>query len=392
MAVLQECPACHWKGSVKKKTCPACGQIDFDKAKKSQKIKFWIQYRDENKKQHKEYIGTSISEARDADSKKKVLKRERRPVFDILPESKMTFSELARWYLELEKVKDLKSYWHVETKLNQFNKDFGEMIVRDIQPADLENLQVKRRKAGKAPATVDHEIGAVKTMIRKAFENRKVGGEVLQTVLCCKKILKRGSDVRDRVLSMDEYETLYEKAPMHIKPIIAMGFYTGMRRGEIVQLTWDRIDMKARRINLTADMTKDKEARSIPICDALLAELKKLPRPLPTVTDQHVFKYKGKPVRDFRAGLKKACKDAGILYGRFEEDGFIFHDLRHSFVTNSRKAGVAESVIMAITGHSTREMFDRYNAVDHDDTAVAVTQLESYLGNVTQDVTQAGNF
>jgi len=45
-----------------------------------------------------------------------------------------------------------------------------------------------------------------------------------------------------------------------------------------------------------------------------------------------------------------------------------------------RKAGVAESVIMAITGHSTREMFDRYNTVDYDDTHEVIEQLQNYLG------------
>ena len=44
-----------------------------------------------------------------------------------------------------------------------------------------------------------------------------------------------------------------------------------------------------------------------------------------------------------------------------------------------RKAGVPESVIMEITGHSTREMFDRYNTIDEDDTRKAVDQLEVYL-------------
>lgn len=52
-----------------------------------------------------------------------------------------------------------------------------------------------------------------------------------------------------------------------------------------------------------------------------------------------------------------------------------------------RKAGVDESVIMAITGHSTREMFDRYNTVDMDDTREAVNKLEVFFRNVTQNVT-----
>ena len=54
-----------------------------------------------------------------------------------------------------------------------------------------------------------------------------------------------------------------------------------------------------------------------------------------------------------------------------------------------RKAGVAESVIMAITGHSTREMFDRYNRVDGDDVATAINQFEGFLQNGPQIGPQA---
>ena len=72
--------------------------------------------------------------------------------------------------------------------------------------------------------------------------------------------------------------------------------------------------------------------------------------------------------------------------------GFIFHDLRHTFNTNIGKtAGFAESVgIMEITGHSTREMFDRYNTIDEDDTRKAVKKLEGYFANVTETLPKPG--
>ena len=46
-----------------------------------------------------------------------------------------------------------------------------------------------------------------------------------------------------------------------------------------------------------------------------------------------------------------------------------------------RKAGVAESVIMEITGHETREMFDRYNTVDNIDKKQGLDQLKNFLGD-----------
>lgn len=53
-----------------------------------------------------------------------------------------------------------------------------------------------------------------------------------------------------------------------------------------------------------------------------------------------------------------------------------------------RKSGVPESVIMKITGYSTREMFLRYDMVDVLDTRKAVDQMEGFLKSVDQNVDQ----
>ena len=249
------------------------------------------------------------------------------------------------------------------------------------QPVDLENYQAKKAKAGKAPATIDHEIGKTKTMILKAFDNGMVSGETLRTFKKVKRMLKKGSDVRDRILTRDEFDSLCGHSVKHIREILTTAYYTGMRKGEILNLTRDKVDLKNRLISLDAEDTKDKEKRSIPICDELYNTLKNIPK---AIHNSHVFMFRGKPVNDIRTGLVKACKKSGIIYGRFEKGGFIFHDLRHTFVTNMRKAGVQESVIMAITGHSTREMFDRYNNVDEEDTRNAIDQLGGYLQNSDQ--------
>jgi len=111
----------------------------------------------------------SIEDARDADSKRKVQKRENR-IFDIKAECKMTFKELSDWYRGLEKVKGLKYYPTIQIFLKKFNSEFGTKMVCDIKPVDLENLQAKRKKEGLADSTVDEEITIARTMINKAFD------------------------------------------------------------------------------------------------------------------------------------------------------------------------------------------------------------------------------
>ena len=310
-------------------------------------------------------------------------------IFDIKPEAKMSFQALADWYLGLSKVKEKAYYPILKIKLNNFNAEFGHMVVNQIKPVDLENFQAKRKAQGLADATIDQDVKAAQAMISKAFDNDKVGGDTLKTLKRVKMLLKKNSNARDKVLSPDQFDSLMDHLPQHTKAILATGFYTGMRRGEILGLTWDKVDLKNRVIQLEAKDTKDKEPRTIHICDELASILGAIPR---AIHDNHVFLYKGKPIKgDIRGSLKTACEKVGIPYGRFTKDGFVFHDLRHTFNTYMRKSGVPESVIMKITGHSTREMFDRYNTVDADDARQAIEQMQGYLANVTQTVTQVEN-
>lgn len=85
-----------------------------------------------------------------------------------------------------------------------------------------------------------------------------------------------------------------------------------------------------------------------------------------------MFTYRGKPIKEFRQGFNKALEKAGI-------EKFHFHDLRHTFNTNMRKAGVDQTVIMKLTGHKTLSMFNRYNTVDQEDAVGAMKRLDLFL-------------
>lgn len=369
MAIFAECPTCRKKQSVKNKRC-ACGE-NLDEAKQNGRVQYWIDYYYSNGKRKRELVGNSIKDAQAADGKKRALRKENR-FFDILPEASMTFSELTKWYLKLEKVKKLASYSTIGTYLKKFNSEFGDMVIGKILPENLEGLIEKRKSEGRADATIDHEIGAARTMIMKAFDNDKVGGNTIKKFRKIKKLVKGNANARDRYITSAEFAAMLDNAPPHLRDILMMAYHTGMRRGEILPLTWDKIDLKKRFIYLEAADTKDKEKRSIPISDELHMTLKAIPKAL---HDNHVFLYQGQPIEDIRTGLRATCEASGIPYGRETKGGFIFHDLRHTFNTNMRKAGVPESVIMALTGHSTRSMFDRYNTIDEDDLRDAIKSL-----------------
>ena len=383
MAILAECPTCHKKQKVTNRLCE-CGQ-DLVKAKRSNRVRYWINYTLPGGKQRREAVGFSIEEARTAEGKRRAQKYENPRILQKVPEEKMTFQELADWYLGQEKVKMKAYYATLQYNLRSFNEEFGGKIVSRIKPADIENYQARRKKEGYSDNYIDHHVGAAKTVVFKAFDNDLVSGETVKAFKRVQKLLKPNSNARDRILDLEEFNRLVEHSSGHMKDILATAFYTGMRRGEILSLTWDKIDLDRRVIRLEAEDTKDGEPRRVPIMRKLVGVLSRIPR---AIHDNHVFLYKGKPVKSIKTGFIRVCKDAGVDYGRFEKGGFIFHDLRHCFNTYMRKAGVAQSVIMEITGHSKRTMFDRYNTIDLEDLHQAIDQFEAYLANLDQNLDQ----
>jgi integrase len=172
-------------------------------------------------------------------------------------------------------------------------------------------------------------------------------------------------------------------------PVVATAFWTGMRRGEILGLTWDKVDLTDRMVRLESDDTKEGLSKKVPISKTLKNILKRLPRGL---HNDHVFLFRGKPIRDIRGGLMRGCKDAGIPYGRKVKSGFTFHDLRHTTKTFMRKARVDKNVRAIIFGHSiSGDMDFRYDHVGESDLLDAIDRTEAFLESVSENVSENDN-
>jgi integrase len=257
----------------------------------------------------------------------------------------------------------------------------GSAQVNRLVKTDLEDFQIGLIDEDLSPSYIDQIIGSARTSVNKAVGDRKVSGDCLYPFRKLGKLLKKNANARNLIWTMEQYEAVIAKASRRLKPILATGYWTGMREDEILSLVWWKVDMKGRWIKLEPADTKDNEPRLIPILPPLYEILEKIPR---AIHDEHVFLYRGSPVKDIRTALYNAIEAAGVPYGRNTRNGLIFHDLRHTYVTNMRRAGVDESTIMKITGHSTREMFDRYNLVDETDADVAAERMMEYMTEFQQ--------
>ena len=230
----------------------------------------------------------------------------------------------------------------------------------DIKPGVVEAYKQKRLNEPPKkrpqhltkPASVNREVSCLKTIFNKAIKNGKAEHNPVQGV----KLLKE-NNVRDRVLTSEEYIRLLAHSSEYLKPIIKLAYHIGMRKREILSLTWGQVDLKEEFIRLNPEDTKTQDSRLVPLNRELLEMLRAMPRGLPTV---EVFTFRGKSIGSIWRGLRAACQKAGI-------DNFTFHDLRHTAINNWRLQGHDYFRIMAATGHKTMGVFKRYNTVSKEE-------------------------
>lgn len=133
----------------------------------------------------------------------------------------------------------------------------------------------------------------------------------------------------------------------------------GMRRSEIINLTWPEVDLHKGFIRLSAERTNTDSPRAVPIHPTVKTMFEKLPRGLHT---DRAFLKDGQPFDEFKHSFTTPCENAGLK-------DFTFHDLRHCALNNLRRSKNDFFEIMALSGHKTMSCFKRHNLVTEDELA-----------------------
>ena len=287
-------------------------------------------------------------------------------------ERSITFEVWANSYLELEEIQRLRSRKdRVNVVRLQLIPFFGKKHLVAITPEDIEAYRGQRKKYnGQAPSlqTINNDHIILKHCLNVAKRKRLLTVNPATLVP-----IPAAQNERDRILTAEEWERLYEVAASHLKPILLTAYHLGQRLGEILNLTWDRVDLHRGIITLRAVDTKTKKPRQVPMTPqvkATLAELSKVRE----IAHKHVFVFQRNPVGEVKTAFKTACRKAGI-------ENLRFHDLRHCAATNLRRAGVDTTTAMQIIGHKSPLMWRRYNSVAETDLLTAANKLNTYLLN-----------
>ena len=335
---------------------------------------WWVKYY-RNGKAYRESSGSD----KESDARKLLRKRQGEIALDrfIGPESeRITVRDLSEALVNDYHVNQKKSTARAVRSLTHILPYFGDYKAHQLRTDTVKNYVAHRLEQGAANATINRELSALKRMYTLGMQAERIQRRPYIPML-------EAHNVRQGFFERGEFLKFRAALPDHLKPVVTFAYSTGWRRGEILGLKWNQVDLAAKTVRIEGDSTKNKKARTIALDGELLEAVQgqwekrvvaEIPGQSPTLLCAYVFHQNGKPIGDFRDAWAKALKEAGLT-------GKILHDFRRTAVRNMTRAGVPERVAMMVSGHKTRSVFDRYDIVSDDDLREAARKSWEHAQN-----------
>jgi integrase len=284
------------------------------------------------------------------------------------PHDGLTFDSLIQQYMEAKapSLKGKASIDRMAISAVHLAKHFSGMAIEAIKGADV-RAYIAKRKAEKTQSGVPPSDGTLQKelgLFRAAVNWARIELDMnIPNPLQGR--VPKSSQVKDRWLTEEEASRLLAAAKLshkspYLAPLIVLAINTGMRKSEMLQLTWDRVDLSRKNITLQPENTKNQRKRFVYLNRNAELAL----RVLRGLSDgNHVFVQKdGKPVLDIKRSFATAVRIAGLT-------NVGLHTLRHTCGTWLANAGTPENLIAMVLGHVTGTITRRYT---HSDQAISV--------------------
>jgi integrase len=228
----------------------------------------------------------------------------------------------------------------------------------------IEGFQAKRRLEGVGNRTVNMDIGALRQVLKRFKQWRRLEDDV-------KMLTESGGEPIGRVLTNEQQERLLKVAENnpeweHVWCAAQLAANTSMRGVEVKHVRRKDFDAEKRVIHIRTSKNQTSK-RVIPLNDSAFSAVQRMvnrsdvlehgePEHYLWCASQHHQLDPTKPARQWNTAWRALREAAGL-------PGLRFHDLRHTVVTRLLEAGEPDHVVESITGHLSRRMLEHYSHI-----------------------------
>jgi integrase len=277
-----------------------------------------------------------------------------------------------------------KSADSLEHRLTHLLAHFGAPArLGRLTTGDVERYKSTRLGTKAAPGTINRELAALGRMAALA---RHQYGLVVPFVVT----MLEERNVRTGFFDEDAFTAVCRALRAELAALATVAKLTGWRKSELRSRQWRHVDFGAGWLRLEPEETKNRDGRMFPlipelraVLEAQRARVEARQRATGRVIPWVFCRDDGAPVGNFKKAWRTACVAAGFFRvvpvlaadgtPRRRKDGTpvtvkqptkLVHDFRRTAVRNLIRAGIPETVAMKMTGHRTRNVFQRYAIVE----------------------------
>jgi integrase len=270
----------------------------------------------------------------------------------IVEATKASFSEFAKVYIDYQRRRIVPKTTRGKISQAEFIRQegivkkhlepfFGRMKLALIRKKDV-NDYIDSRIGFVSDGSVIKEINVLKRLFSVAVDKERIAVNPAHGAN-----VPAAPEGRNRYLAPQELRKVLRACPEWLRPIIGLAVSLGTRRGELLWVRWEDVDLESRQILLKR--TKNGKERPALINDLAMQVLISIGEG----AKKKGFLFPGVSGPQVTVAFIRACKKAGI-------EDFSLHDLRHTFASHARMNGVDLHTIGKLLGHSDTRMTDRY--------------------------------
>jgi integrase len=240
------------------------------------------------------------------------------------------------------------------------------LLANEVQRVYIEELLTSLQEAGQEPVTLNATLAFLKMLFKFAVDEGYVAANPAQRIVPFRET-KKSEAVK--FWTEDEVERILDKVKPWWRDAFEFLYQTGLRKGELMNLTWDDVQLKGNPPGITVQAkedwaTKTLKKRVVPLSARAIEILQRQKK-----SKKHKYVFTGAEGNKIHAdriynALKQALKQLNL-------EGDV-HQFRHTFASHLVMRGAGIETVSKLLGHSSIEMTMKYAhlAQDHLQTAV----------------------